>query len=998
MQNRRDYIILSVLIFTVLLIFSAQSGQSSFTPEISLEIEKGYSSLASANSFDKLQPCLTSEKSCGTTGLMLEDQNIRYKWLYYETDHFKVIYPDKYLSLAYMIGEISEDVYSKLSSLTHLKPEKKITVLISDSQDNPNGYVTLGPEGLFVTVYAIRPYSAFSYNLDEYKLWYETLMSHELAHIFHFRQSKKFANGVRSVFGEIFFPNGITPVFYREGFATYFETLYCGVGRGKSSFTEMMIREAFEKHPLNGKIYIDRYSSRPRIWPYTMGCYMYGVSFFDYLSDEYGNDVPFKINRLSGNIPVYSFDRSFKEITGAKISDLWDNWLYEKSRESSELIEQIKNRNNGAGELRPISAGSGWIGSVAVTRDGKKVFYSILTDEGEYGLYCYDLSSAKTELIKRNILCSSIRIFYRNKRPAGLLYVREDFETNFERKNLYFFDLKTRTEDKLTEGGYVEEADLFKDNGRRRENARRILIVKNSSGGSVLYVADFFITPGGPTVKILKKLNSGALGLKRYNFETPSILYGSGKIAFSVKDEGGSRFLAVGNIDRRGNIAGLKRVTGLNYSAYMPKWVDENRLIFISDKNGVYNLYLLDLKKNRISRITNVVSGIFDFDISGTGLVVCKIYSSNGFYLGAGRDLIKGWYSKLSAETEPLFSTKRKDEAFKDAYANIAARSKRYRSTDYIFPCFWSPFVAGNGIYSGVGFFTANSDYIGRFGYSVGIAYDFYDNSFKTSVEGSYSWPDFDVFGKLLFRYERGVQPAYHFGIKKEIIRSSFLTYGGVGYLYEGGYGGIDFDVNYSSVRYSYMWAWPISGFFVKSSSYFNFKPQMFILEGLTISYNFNIKNAGFFNIRGEVLTDFGGQSGFVYTGRAKGYLYAPLNGILSTGYPDRVYGSLAMKQVFRFTIPLVSIERGLSIFPLYFNSVLFSVYETNYQIGGIVPASPNNFFEDIYKGFRFSLAAEIVLNLTLMYDVLGRISAGYEVSPMYGGVNRIYIRFGFSM
>lgn len=124
----------------------------------------------------------------GATNLMsggIPEQDLSLRWFVKESEHFRIIFPIHLRQTAEFINREAEDVYTRLSAWTNYTPEGKIDIVVTDINDFANGYVTLGPGGLYVTVYTVYPYGAANTGMDAYKNWYRNLLIHELSHFFH---------------------------------------------------------------------------------------------------------------------------------------------------------------------------------------------------------------------------------------------------------------------------------------------------------------------------------------------------------------------------------------------------------------------------------------------------------------------------------------------------------------------------------------------------------------------------------------------------------------------------------------------------------------------------------------------------------------------------------------------------------------------------------------------------------------------------------------------
>ena len=941
-----------------------------------------------------------SEEGLVIEGLESKDsENLKLKWKYFETRHLRVIYPEYLFNFSIYASNIAEDVYEKLSETTGFHLKKKVILFISDRGDSPNGYVTVGPRGIYVLIYAIHPYEAISYGLDSYRDWYETLISHEFAHIFHIGERRGVAKFASYIFGQIIYPNGFTPVFYREGFAVNFETIYGGgVGRANSNYTDMYLRTAFSENLYNGDIWIDRFSSKPKKWPFTTGCYLYGASFLKYLRSTYSNKILYKLNYDSSSFYYTPWVGAFKKEAGKSVSDLWSDWVMEESEKQNIRLKEIK--DEGVVKFTRISPTNGFVYSVSLSDSGRYACYSISNGDMESGLYIYDFRNKLNRLIKPDLMCC--KIFF-DEDSNGVFYIREDYNrAKGWIKNLYYLDLKELSEFKLTENGYISDFNFYDKN--------TLLIVKSTVEGNRLYIAEL----NWESMKVTFKREI-VNPYKGFKAESPNFSPDKKKIVFSIKNLKGSRFIVYATVIKTDNgfeIVEPKLLDKIPNSSYFPKWINNRFLTFINDSNNIYNLYLADLQNEKLFRITNLTTGILDYDVSDKGDIVGKIYGPKGFFVGKWclSDQKKSDFFSVDSFTIRYIYPPEKQKSI----CTVKTKSfnqKTYRSISYLLPDYWFPFGVGEGIYFGIGLSTINRDYIGRFSYSFAAIYDLTDSLFKLSLAGNYNFPNFSLFGHNLFydsigdyigsnKKDRGF--SFYYGIKKNFI-SYYKRFGGsFGIIRDLPFVGLRLITEFSNARVSYSWGIPYRGFMLGNDMYMELNYGRWLLNRSKFNFYFPFVSGSIFEIGGDVLTDFGTGSGFVYIGRGLGYLYAPVNGIVSYGYQDIKMGDLALKQIFKVNKPLLKIERGISVFPLYFNSLYGSLGINLYEALSFTHRSAiceiDNLFGSDNGCIMVSLDFSLSMNATIFYDFPFLIRFGYIYAPMRGGVDRLYLSINYSL
>ena len=105
-------------------------------------------------------------------------------WQVAETEHFRIIYPDRISDIIPQAAAIAEESYAALSSNLEVEFSKKIPVYLSDVDEIVNGFAN--PIG--------KGYTMIWVNLNDYaetwtgsEKWLRKVIAHELGHIFHFK-------------------------------------------------------------------------------------------------------------------------------------------------------------------------------------------------------------------------------------------------------------------------------------------------------------------------------------------------------------------------------------------------------------------------------------------------------------------------------------------------------------------------------------------------------------------------------------------------------------------------------------------------------------------------------------------------------------------------------------------------------------------------------------------------------------------------------------------
>lgn len=227
-------------------------------------------------------------------------------WEVAETDHFKIIYPDRISDIIPAAAAVAEESYATLSQNLDTKFEHKIPVYLSDEDEIVNGFAN--PIG--------KGYTMIWVNLNDYaetwtgnEKWLRKVIAHELAHIFHFK-------AVWSDFGLLNYAIAEPlPRVWTEGLAQY-QTEEWDSQRG-----DRWLRKAiFDSRPgyrdgssvENGRL-----------------MYASGNSQLRYFTEQFGDSS--LVNLLSHRdtflwLEYHDFYRAFEEITGDGYSEFYESW------------------------------------------------------------------------------------------------------------------------------------------------------------------------------------------------------------------------------------------------------------------------------------------------------------------------------------------------------------------------------------------------------------------------------------------------------------------------------------------------------------------------------------------------------------------------------------------------------------------------------------------------------------------------------------------------
>ncbi len=191
----------------------------------------------------------------------------KFKWYTYDTPHFKISYYDRVEPKLETIASFAESAYDDVARKLNFQIMKPIPMIIYATHaefEQTNIIVGFIPEGVGAFATPVRNRMVLPVDLPDREL--QALIQHELTHIF---QYEIFFGGRR---GRAIYAR--PPLWFMEGMASYF-------GVDEDSRDEIYMRDA----TLSDQV--------PSIMAAPQGflAYRYGHKVFEYIEEEWGEDV-----------------------------------------------------------------------------------------------------------------------------------------------------------------------------------------------------------------------------------------------------------------------------------------------------------------------------------------------------------------------------------------------------------------------------------------------------------------------------------------------------------------------------------------------------------------------------------------------------------------------------------------------------------------------------------------------------------------------------------
>lgn len=610
----------------------------------------------------------------GAEAFAIQDPELR--WRTIRTEHFNVNYYEGLEAVALRVAAAAEESHARLSVVLGHSPKKPTEITITDESDDANGWALTVPFNQ-IRLWATAPNDMST--LQDYDDWYFGLVMHEYTHILHMDTYGGLAKVINAIFGKVYPPNNVQPLWILEGFAVFEESDKTTGGRLRSTQWDMMMRTAVLEGHFDP---IDTISMGPYTWPHGTGVYLYGSYFIRYIVETYGEDVLRQVSVDYGNALLpFGVNRTIRKITGKTWPELYEEWFEHASERYEEQAEPVRAR--GIQEGMQITDTGEADHCPRFSPDGRSLAFFSWDGHDRSGLFILDLEAPlgalgdppgkvdKSWKVRSVLRTTGQGAVDWTPDGEGLVYARSEvFKNWYAYHDLFHVSLDNGTILRLTEGGRSRQPDIS-------PRGDLIAYTVNGAGTSSLVVA-----PAGPDPVPFLEVNDGTFS----QIYSPRFSPDGSRIAYSMWSEGGNREIHVLDLET-GESRAVTSDRGIDAA---PVWDPEGRyLYFCSDRTSISNVYALDLADSSLWQVTNVLTGAFQPDISPDGRSLVYVgYHSRGYDL---------YLMELEpAHWLPVDTPDREQAEVDLSWTKLEPepQPKRYNPLRTLYPRYWSFAVA----------------------------------------------------------------------------------------------------------------------------------------------------------------------------------------------------------------------------------------------------------------------------------------------------------------
>jgi len=497
-------------------------------------------------------------------------------WRTILTPHFRVHYHEGLAPLAQRVAGIAEEAIEGLSDRLAHQPEDPIHVVLTDETDGPNGFAEVIPHNL-ITLFAAVPDPAAA--LGEYDDYWRLLVTHELAHVVHLDSIGGIPYVVNQIIGKQLSPNQVQPRWFIEGLAVWLESDLTRAGRLRSALFEMIVRA----QAIDGTLpAIDEITTSTRRFPGGNSPYLYGGRFLGWLAKTFGSDKLAEVSlRYGSRLVPYGLNIVAREVFGRDYPTLWEEWLTEERAAALAVFDRVQ--REGATPLECVTGLADELGPPRIGPDGTLAIVESPRDDDT--TLTFRFAAGHATKIRTS---AGEGAFTGDGRFVAV--IEDTHQQRYRYRDIEIIDVASGDRTRRTSGARLSDPDVH----------HGVIVAVETRGGSTGLVT---LTVDGADLP--RPLVDHALG--EMQIFGPRWSPDGTRIAASIVATDGTRGLVL--IDPASG-AVVERLTSTVALDHAPAWMpDGDRIVFSSDRGGVFELHAIDLRSHAIVRLTASLTG-----------------------------------------------------------------------------------------------------------------------------------------------------------------------------------------------------------------------------------------------------------------------------------------------------------------------------------------------------------------------------------------------------
>jgi len=584
------------------------------------------------------------------------------KWKTAGTKHFQFIYPQEYTEHASRLSSYAEAVYdSVVGRYKKDLPGRVNAVLNNALYSNGSAVPSENAVNLWLTNWDFKVRSSHG--------WLADVITHEFSHLVSIENGSKIVPslyGIQIGYTDYYnertttdfatlIPFTLQPLWFAEGTAQ-FESARMGFDAW-DTHRDMLLRVAVLNDTLLPLEYMHDFADNSLFAE--LGPYTQGFALVRYIAEHYGEDAIPKIWTELSRLYRVTLDAALKKVIGIGEKELYEAWKEEitekyKAQKDSlgPLVEGKKMTTEAFWQDFPVVAGKhlygvsnfggpwfdGAVFKIPLEPDSSAADSAVKAGEkidgveiGELSLENEDSDStidigeyAKSGFkAKKPWFDKGIDVYHSPEKGPILAYV--SFQNRDKDGHAHFDIAVSDTNKNKLSLTYLADAvyPAFSPKGNEVAFARR----ENASTRFVLSKVPFTENFDDYTAEDPVDIFVPDAKFRYYNIYSPKYSPDGSRIAFGFFDDV-HRGIAVIDADGKN----MKVVSTEGFDERDVNWIDDSKIVFASNRNGIFNLIEKNIDTGSERPLTNVVGGAFTPALAGDTLYFTQ-YDKDGFSL-----------------------------------------------------------------------------------------------------------------------------------------------------------------------------------------------------------------------------------------------------------------------------------------------------------------------------------------------------------------------------
>ncbi|MBI5047554.1 MAG: PD40 domain-containing protein [Deltaproteobacteria bacterium] len=646
-----------------------------------------------------------------------------------ETEHFSIHFHQGLEGAAHKAAAIAEEAYYTLATGFNWEPMEKTQMVLIDNSDFTNGWAKVLP---YNTIYIQVVPPLVDMTIGEYEDWLKILIIHEYSYILTTDPAMGYSKIMRRIFGKplpggdpfsfLMFiaagpPNVFLPRWWHEGIATWSETEHTKVGRGKSTYYEMIIRMAVADDNIPT---VDKINGEVPYWPDGHMPYIFGLRLQKYIADKYGREALGKLNlKHAGRFPYFLNGAPQNLFEGESYISLYREMVKDLKTEEREQIEILKQVP--FTPFKILNINGEMLTNPRYSPDGSMIAFNMRDPHGHEAIMIMNKDGTDVAGSVRRLYSDHIIAW--SPDSESIYFSQAEVNRGFNiYQDLYSYDIKKAKLKRLTQGLRIKEPDISPD-------GKKIAVILSDRGNQNLALLTF--ERYKPKLEIIlpspRFEKDRLLGLR---VSGPRWSPDGNFIAYSVTTNNGKSSLYIYDTIEKTHKQ-LFEDAGNN--AYLTWSRDSKYIIYMSDKTRVYNLFAYSMEQDRQYQITHILGGAFQPDVSTDGKeIIFSSYNSRGFKIAKIEYNPEKWMTIPSPTIKPYWNEESSElrvesselkPKIQNPQSEIKSDSNPYSALNSLLPRFWLPTLSSDHDGAVIGALTFGQDVLGYNTYYLKLDY-----------------------------------------------------------------------------------------------------------------------------------------------------------------------------------------------------------------------------------------------------------------------------------